>query len=159
MANEITFGYQTGDTLTYGVYQPDGTVRTAAGTALPEVAGTGYYKATDASVTAGDIVIVKDTTKVIGYGEYQPDIDTASIIAEIDANEAKLDTAIGDIAAVKGDTAAILIDTDTMEADLKTYIDDEIVGADGDTLETLSDQLDSTDSEVAKEHNVYGPGE
>ena len=71
MANEIKFVYATGETLTYGAYQPDGTVRTAAGTSLTEVAGTGYYKATDASVVVGDTVVVKDAaSNIIGGGRY-----------------------------------------------------------------------------------------
>lgn len=85
MSNEITVGFYTGATLTYGAYQPDGTVRTAAGTPLTEVAGTGYYKASDASVAAGDIVIVKQDTVVVAYGEYQPE----SIVAN--PNDCKAD--------------------------------------------------------------------
>ena len=38
-------------------------------------------------------------------------------------------------------------------------IDDEVIGADGDTLESLSDQLDSLSSEDSKVQNEYGPGE
>ena len=72
MANEITFGYRSGATLTYGAYQPDGSVRTAVGTSLPENGSTGYYIATDGSIQAGDIVIVKEGTDVVGWGEYQP---------------------------------------------------------------------------------------
>jgi len=43
---------------------------------------------------------------------------------------------------IETDAAAILGDTDTMEADLKSYILTDVIGADSDTLETLSDQLD-----------------
>ena len=60
MADEIKAVYESGKTLTYGAYQPDGTVRTAAGTSLPEVGTTGYYKATDGSIQAGDIVVLKE---------------------------------------------------------------------------------------------------
>lgn len=42
---------------------------------------------------------------------------------------------------------------------LNTKIDDEIIGADGDTLESLSDQLDSLTSSAYKRTNKYGPGE
>lgn len=92
MANEITLGYRTGATLTYGVYQPDGTVRTAAGTSLAEVAGTGYYKTTDANIVAGDIVIVKEGTVVVAYGEYQPTVTAAGVSANLTTIEGKIDT-------------------------------------------------------------------
>lgn len=121
MANEITFGYKTGETLTYGAYQPDGIVRTAAATALTEVAGTGYYKATDASIVAGDIVIVNDGTQNVGWGEYRPEVN------------------------------AVLIEGD----DFTTTI----IGADGDTLESLSDQIDTVTQQANTVFNIYGPGE
>jgi len=65
MANEIKVVAQSGLELTYGAYQPDGTVRTAAGTALTEVAGTGYYKANDANVQTGDVLVVSDAVGVL----------------------------------------------------------------------------------------------
>lgn len=74
MANEIEFGYPTGKTLTYGAYQPDGTVRTSAGTSLPESpASSGYYHTTDGSIATGDMVIVKEGTDVVGVGIYHPE--------------------------------------------------------------------------------------
>ncbi len=42
---------------------------------------------------------------------------------------------------------------------LDTKIDDELIGADGDTHEDLSDQLDGLSAEDSKVQNVYGPGE
>ena len=42
---------------------------------------------------------------------------------------------------------------------LDTSINDDIIGADGDTLETLSDQLDGLSAEGSKILNIYGPGE
>lgn len=42
---------------------------------------------------------------------------------------------------------------------LDTSINDDIVGADGDTLKSLSDQLDGLTSSSYKKTNVYGPGE
>ena len=93
MANEIQFGYTTGRTLTYGVYQPDGTVRTAAGTALAEVAGTGYYKATDASVVAGDYIIVIDSVLgTVGQGQYETATSSLATTAHLQDVEDKLDT-------------------------------------------------------------------
>ena len=72
MANEITFGYKSGETLTYGAYKTNGTVRTAAATSLPEIGTTGYYTVTDANIQTGDIVIVDDGTNKVGWGEYHP---------------------------------------------------------------------------------------
>jgi len=83
MANEITFGFPTGFTLTYGAYQPDGTVRTAAGTSLPEIAGTGYYTATDGSIQAQDLVVIKSGTNVVGFGEYKPEVSASDTEAYI----------------------------------------------------------------------------
>ena len=42
---------------------------------------------------------------------------------------------------------------------LDTSINDDIIGDDGDTLESLSDQLDGLTGSVFKRANVYGPGE
>ena len=42
---------------------------------------------------------------------------------------------------------------------LDTSINDDIIGVDGDTLESLSDQLDEIATEENKTLNVYGPGE
>lgn len=79
MANEITFGFLVGKTLTYGAYEPDGSVRTAAATALPEIGATGYYTATDGSIVAGDVVIVKEGTVTVGWGEYRPEVNCVLI--------------------------------------------------------------------------------
>ena len=92
MASEIKMGYVSGKTLTYGAYQPDGTVRTAAGTALPEIGATGYYVASDANLAAGDVVIVKEGTVVRGAGEYKPEVSASEISADLTAIEGKIDT-------------------------------------------------------------------
>ena len=42
---------------------------------------------------------------------------------------------------------------------INTKIDDDIIGTDGDTLESLSDQLDGLTSSSYKKTNIYGPGE
>jgi hypothetical protein len=93
MSYEITLGYSTGATLTYGVYQPDGTVRTAAGTSLPEVGTTGYYAASDANIIASDFVIVKEGTTIIAGGQYQPTVNTG-ITVDLTSIETKIDTLI-----------------------------------------------------------------
>jgi hypothetical protein len=84
LANEITFGNLSGKTLTYAVYQPNGSVRTAAGTSLPEVGSTGYYVASNASIIAGDFVIVKESTVVVGQGQYKPEVSSTDIKTEVD---------------------------------------------------------------------------
>ncbi len=94
MANEIKLGYYPGQTLTYAVYQPDGTQVTAPGTSLPEIGSTGYYTASNASMAAGDICIVSDTSGVLFQGEYLPEVVSASLAAEVAAVEAKVDTLI-----------------------------------------------------------------
>jgi hypothetical protein len=42
---------------------------------------------------------------------------------------------------------------------LMAYILSDVIGADGDTLETLSDQLDGLTATKYTKTNVYGPGE
>ncbi len=91
MANEIKLGYYTGQTLTYAVYNPDGTQVTAPGTSLPEIGTTGYYTASNASIAAGDLCIVSDTNGVLFQGEYLPDVVSTSIAADVAAVEAKVD--------------------------------------------------------------------
>ena len=103
MADEITFGFITGYTLEYGVYQPDGTVRTAAGTSLPEEGATGYYHADDGSIIALDFVIVTDnaTGNVVGQGQYQPDVTSSSIELELDDIDADLTLIKGKLDVIK----------------------------------------------------------
>lgn len=113
----VTFGFKTGETLTYGAYEPDGTVRTAAATALPEIGATGYYTAVDANLIAGDIVIVHDGTRNVGWGEYRTEVDCALI------------------------EGADFTDT--------------LIGADGDTHEDLSEQLDIITTTLNTVLNVY----
>jgi len=96
MANKIKLGYYTGQTLTYAVYNPDGTEVTAPGTSLPEIAATGYYTATNASIAAGDTCIVSDTNGVLFQGEYLPDVVSTSVSAEVAVIDANVDTLIVD---------------------------------------------------------------
>ena len=91
--DEITFGYRTGKTLTYGVYDPDGSVVTAAGTSLPEEGATGYYHADDANIDALDFVIVIDsvTGVVVGQGQFSPDVTSDEITVELGDLEDQID--------------------------------------------------------------------
>jgi len=95
MANEITLGYRSGVlTLTYGVYDPDGSVVTAAGTALNEEGSTGYYHATNGDIAAGDIVIIKEGTDVVAWGEYLPEVVSSDITTDLTTISGKLDSVI-----------------------------------------------------------------
>lgn len=123
----LQLGTDTGRTLTYGLYEPDGTVRTAAGTSFPEVSGTGYYTVEDTDMETGDVGIVKEGTRIIGWGIHRPEIDDSLIISEVDANEVKID-------AIKAETVLIVEDTGVtipgILSDLNTLIAlDSTVGA------------------------------
>lgn len=96
MADEIKFAYQSGYTLTYGVYDEDGSVVTAAGTSLPEEGTTGYYHATDANISALDVVIIKESTNIVGYAQYSPDVTSTAIDADLTTIETKIDDLIVD---------------------------------------------------------------
>lgn len=102
MANELNLGYRSGATLTYGAYQPDGTVRTAAGTSLPEIGSTGYYTTTDANLVALDIVVVKEGTDVAAYGQYRPEVTAPDIKADIAAVQADVTTVLADLTEIDG---------------------------------------------------------
>ena len=121
MANEITFGYQTGESLDAAIYAPDGTRRENPDLDMVEIGATGLYVVSSTNVVAGDLVIIDDGTKKVGWGEYQPEVN------------------------------ATLIEGDDFT--------DTLIGADGDTLESLSDQLDGLTGASYKQTNVYGPGE
>lgn len=137
MANEITFGWKTGKTLVYGAQKPDGTFRTPAGTSLPEIGSTSYFTADDADILAGDFVIVKDnaTGKEVGQGQYQPTINEAAIIAEIDANETKID-ALHDFDPDSDAVANVTqVDTTTTNTDMRGT-DSAATEAKQDTMQT-----------------------
>lgn len=75
----LKFWYRTGETLTYEALQEDGTVRTAAGTSLPEIGSKGYYTVVDASIVTSDVAVVKNASgKVVGGGEENPPVILSS---------------------------------------------------------------------------------
>lgn len=75
----LKFGWKSGEALTYEALQPDGTVRTTAGTSFPEIGSTGYYTVIDANVVVGDVAVVNDGTKNVGFGEESPEVNCAYI--------------------------------------------------------------------------------
>ena len=70
----IRFWWKSGEDVTYEALQADGTVRTTAGTSLPEVVGTGYYTVVDSSVVTGDVAIASSGSNVIGGGHENPPV-------------------------------------------------------------------------------------
>ena len=112
MAYEVTFGFIPGNTLKYYAYEPDGTERTAA-TALPEIGATGYYVATDATLVAGDFVIVRKTpyaaADVIGQGQYKPEVSAAGITSDLTDIAADIVDIAADIVVIDGIVDEILI--------------------------------------------------
>jgi hypothetical protein len=106
MANEIKLGYYTGQTLTYAVYNPDGTEVTAPGTSLPEIGATGYYTATNADIGAGDICIVSDSNGVLFQAEYLPDVTSSAVESKVDIIDTNVDTLIVAQQTVKNDFPA-----------------------------------------------------
>ena len=110
MANEITFGFTTGNTLTYVVYTPAGAVRTSS-TPLPEIGSTGYYTESDANIQTKDFVIVYRTGVVVGQGEYQPELATLNEkVDDLLDGQDDIDTSI---AVVNTKVDQILEDTGT----------------------------------------------
>ena len=79
----IRFWWKSGEDVTYEALQADGTVRTTAGTSLPEVVGTGYYTVVDSSVVTGDVAIASSGSNVIGGGHENP-----SVIVSLDGLDA-----------------------------------------------------------------------
>ncbi len=63
---------------------------------LPEIAGTGYYTVDDGDMATGDVGVVKEGTRVIGWGIHRPEVDDSLIISEVDANEVLLDSILED---------------------------------------------------------------
>ena len=116
MANEVKFGWQTGESLTAELLKADTSVR-ESGITMTETGTTGVYFGTPAAIVAGDTVIIDDGTLKVGFGEYRSEVD------------------------------CVLIEG----ADFT----DTLIGSDGDTLESLSDQMDVLSAQKSQVLNVY----
>jgi hypothetical protein len=128
VSSKVQIGFTSGVTLTYGAYTPSGSVRTAAGATLPEIGSTGYYTTIDASVIAGDAIVVKEGSQVVGYGIYQPE----ATVANVDITDGVIDR-------------VSLVDTTTINTDM-VGTDDAATEAKQDTIDTNVDTIISTGS-------------
>ena len=153
MANEIWQNYTSGETLYACRFQLDGNVFITDGSS-DEVWGAGASDADTYDVTitedgsGGHYVGSFDAGSNIGVGTYR-----VAVYLQTGVNPADSDRAIGQ-GEIYWDGSAEL-----NMSSLDTKIDDEIIGADSDTLETLSDQLDVLSAEESVIQNIYGPGE
>jgi hypothetical protein len=151
MANEIHYNHTTGKNLYFCAFQPDGNVFLTGG-ASDETWGTDgrdaddYDEAMTEDGAGGHYVGTFDNS--IAAGVYH-----VTVFLRAGANPADTDRPLGQGVIYWDGTAEINIFT------LDTSINDDVIGADGDTLETLSDQLDGLSAEDSKVLNVYGQGE
>ncbi len=153
MANEIPHDFPTGKTLYATRFQLDGDVFLTDG-ASDETWGTGGRTAADYDVAmtedgvGGHYVGDFDTSGNIAAGVYQ-----VAVYFQAGGSPANSDVAIARGELYWDGTAEIDIFT------LDTTIEDDVIGTDGDTLESLSDQLDGLTGSAFRSTNIYGPGE
>ncbi len=151
--NEISFDFTSGKTFYAARFQLDGDVFLTNG-ASDEVWGTGGRDADDYDVTipekgsSGHYVGNFDTSSNIAAGVYP-----VAVYLQAGGSPADSDVAHGRGIEYWDGTAELNPFT------LNTQIEDDVIGADGDTLETLSDQLDGLTSSTFKHTNNYGLGE
>lgn len=153
MSNELSYDHDSGATLYAARFQLDGDVFLTSG-ASDEVWGTGGRTAADYDVTMPE----KGSS-----GHYVGDFDGSSNIAaesypvtvylQAGGSPADSDRPLGRGVMYWDGTAEINTFT------LDTTINTDVIGADGDTLKVLSDQLDGLTSSSFKTTNRYGPGE
>ena len=151
MANEVHYNHTTGSTLYFCTFQLDGDVFLSNGES-DETWGTGSRDADDY-----DMAMAEDGSGGHFVGSFDTSIAAGiyhvTVYLQAGANPADTDKPLGQGVMYWNGSAEINIYT------LDTSINDDIIGADGDTLETLSDQLDNVAAEESKVLNVYGPGE
>ncbi len=151
MANEVFHNFTTGNTLYFCAFQLDGNVFLSGG-ASDEVWGTGGRDADDYDETmtedgaGGHYVGTFDTS--IAAGVYR-----VTVFLQAGGSPVDSDTPLGQ-GVIYWDGSAE-INTRTLD----TTINDDVIGTDGDTLESLSDQLDGLTSPQFRKTNVFRPGE
>ena len=148
--NEIVHDTTTGSTLYAARFQLDRDVFLTDG-ATDEVWGTGGRDADDYDVTmteggtSGHFVGNFDTSVNIAAGVYQVTVYEQAGGSPVDSDKP---VARGEI--YWDGTAELNPFT------LNDQIEDDVIGGDGDTLETLSDQMDILSAQKSQVLNVYG---
>ena len=80
MANEVNFGFNSGRTLTFGVYTSAG-VQREVGTSMTETpANSGLYLGTPTTIQIGDNVIIREGSTEVGHGEYGTGVEGRSSV-------------------------------------------------------------------------------
>ncbi len=149
MANEIFHNFLTGSTLYSTRFQLDGNVFLTSG-ASDEVWGAGGNDADNYDVTmtedgsGGHYVGDFDTSGNIVAGVYR-----VTIFLQAGGSPADSDLAIAQGELYWDGTAELNSFT------LNTQIEDDVIGGDGDTLETLSDQMDVLSAQGSRVLNRY----
>jgi len=151
MANEVWTTYETGNNLYARIRR-----RTDSKVYDVVAGGNTFDTWSDADVDDYDLVLTDEDGNFyavnfpsgISVGVYD-----VGVFLRAGANPATGDNQIGQGVMYWDGTAELNSYT------LDVQINDDIIGADGDTLESLSDQLDALSAEGSKVANVYGPGE
>lgn len=155
MANEIKAVYATGATLDFSVYYDNAgtlTAREENQSMDEEPAGSGVYHGTPAAISQGDIIVIEEGATIIGSAEYYPDTNVVEVGGTsqtandngADINAILLDTGTNGVVIADDAITSAKYDESTAfpvkSADTgATQI--ARVGADGDTLEDLSDEI------------------
>jgi len=145
MANEISYDFTSGETLYACRFQTDGNVFVTDGSSDEAWIAADTYDVTMTENGAGGHFVGSfDASTNIAAGVYK-----VTVYWQEGANPANGDLRLGRGVIHWDGTAEI--DMSTME----TKIDDEVIGADGDTLEDLSDQIGIVSKKVTLTTNIY----
>lgn len=146
MANEVFHNFATGSTLYFCAFQLDGNVFLTGG-ASDEVWGAGGNDADDY-----DEAMTEDGSGGHYVGTFTvvvADVYRVAVFLQAGGSPADSDLAIAQGEIQWDGTAEINATT------LDATIEDDVIGGDGDTLETLSDQMDILSAQGSQVLNIY----